>query len=171
MKLFLLLQLLTATALVGAAPAPNAPVSKRADVFAVDCGGTQYGRQVVQASFNALVSSDSLPRNQKPAAGNRAYPRQYGNNQGVPSDAEVVTALNAIPGCATGQQGTKFFEFPLTDPAFTGGAQASQGPDRVIAIAPNVGPGQTRTFTYCLAVTHRGGGGMGDGSFRPCTNV
>lgn len=106
-------------------------------------------------------------------AGTRYYPRQYGNNQGTPSDADVVNALNAIPGCETGGQGKgmKYFEFPLTDPVFTGGDERSQGPDRVVAISPSPGQGGVRQFTFCLAMTHRGGTSDNDPSFRPCTSA
>lgn len=102
------------------------------------------------------------------AAGGRVYPRPYGSNGGIPTDPDVVTALNAIPECVTGQPMMKYFEFPLTDPVFAGGDAASQGPDRVIAISPSPGQGGTRTFTYCLAITHRGGTSDTDPSFRPC---
>ncbi|KAE8381113.1 hypothetical protein BDV26DRAFT_289816 [Aspergillus bertholletiae] len=170
MQFTLLIPLFAAT-LVAAAPSNEpAELYKRADIYAVDCGGQQYARQDVQAAFNSLVAAGG-PNAQKPAAGNRAYPRQYGDNKAMPSDTEVVTALNAIPGCEAGQTGTKYFEFPLADPVWNGGAQGSQGPDRVIAIAPNVGQGQTRSYTYCVSITHRGGGGQGDGSFRACQNI
>ena len=49
----------------------------------------------------------------------------------------------------------KWFEFPVTDPTFDGGEEGSQGPDRVVAISRNIGQGGTRSFTYCLALTHR----------------
>ena len=65
----------------------------------------------------------------------------------------MVAALNVIPGCETGQAGMEFFEFPLDMTVFTGGAQGSQGPERVVAISPNPGQGGTRTYTYCLAMT------------------
>lgn len=45
----------------------------------------------------------------------------------------------------------------------------SQGPDRVIAISAPIGQGGTRTFTYCLAVTHRGAATAA--AFVPCTNA
>lgn len=83
----------------------------------------------------------------------------------------VVNALNAIPECVTGQANMKYFEFPLTDPVFTDGPPQSQGPDRVVAISANIGQGGTRSFTYCLAMTHRGGTGPDDPTFRPCTNA
>lgn len=94
------------------------------------------------------------------------YPHQYGKANASPTDPDVINALNGIPGCATGQSGFKFFEFPLTDPFYDG--SQDQGPDRVIAISPNITPGGTRTFTFCLAITHRGGTGPLDPSFRPC---
>lgn len=102
------------------------------------------------------------------AAGNRVYPRQYGKDSGTPDDKSVIDALDAIPECATGQANMKFFEFPLTDPVFTHAPRGSQGPDRVVAIAPNPGQGKPRTFTYCLAITHRG---QPEGSFTPCTGA
>ena len=89
----------------------------------------------------------------------------------LPTDADVVNALNAIPECATGQTGLKYFEFPLTDPVFAGGPERSQGPDRVVAISPTPEQGDPRTYTYCLAMTHRGGTSPTDPSFRPCTNA
>ena len=104
-------------------------------------------------------------------AGTRAYPRQYGSGSNAPTDASVVAALNAIPGCETGQPAMKFFEFPLDMTILTGCAQGSQGPDRIVAISPNPGQGGTRTYTYCLAMTHRGGTSPSDPSFFPCTNA
>ncbi|KAL9070131.1 MAG: hypothetical protein Q9161_005083 [Pseudevernia consocians] len=156
---------------------PNAAdeLVKRANPAPVSCGPTSDQRawplQSVQDAYNALVTNGALPNNQKPAAGTRYYPRQYGSGSNAPTDASVVTALNAISECATGQTGMKYFEFPLTDPVFTSGPAGSQGPDRVVAISPTPGQGQTRTFTYCLAMTHRGGTGPSDPSFRPCTNA
>jgi hypothetical protein len=102
-------------------------------------------------------------------AGTRSYPRKIGAGSNGPREAELVTALDAIPECKTGQNGMAYFEFPITDPVFTSGAQDSQGPDRVIAISPSPGQGGTRSFIYCLAVTHRGGTDPTDGSFRLCT--
>ena len=99
-------------------------------------------------------------------AGTRAYPRQYGSGSNALTDTSVVAALNAIPGCETGQAGMSFFEFPLDMTVFTGGPQ-----DRVFAISPNPGQGGTRTYTYCLAMTHRGGTSPSDPSFFPCTNA
>lgn len=99
------------------------------------------------------------------------YPHQYGSGSKAPTDASVVSALNAIPECATGQAGMKYFEFPLTDPVFTGGPATSQGTDRVVGISPSPGQGGTRTYTYCLTMTHRGNSGDGDSSFNPCTNA
>ncbi|MCJ1462814.1 hypothetical protein MMC07_001417 [Pseudocyphellaria aurata] len=145
------------------------PRKHRADeLFAATDDERAWPLESVQNAYNALVTSDALPNDQKPGAGTRKYPLQYGGTNGTPSDQDVITALDAIPECKTGQQSTKFFEFPLTDPVFTGGDQGSQGPDRVIAIAPNVGQGETRQFTYCLAITHRGGASPSDPSFRPC---
>jgi len=105
-------------------------------------------------------------------ADQRTYPRQYGGTNATPSDLDVIAALNGIEGCHTNQEGYKFFEFPITDPVFAGSLPPeAQGPDRVIAIAQNIGQGNQRSFTYCLAITHSGGFGMKDGSFRPCTSV
>lgn len=79
-------------------------------------------------------------------------------------------ALDAIPECATSLAGTwKWFEFPITDPTFTTGEAGSQGPDRVVAIAKNVPQGGTRSFTYCLAMTHRDE--INPGDFDPCAVV
>lgn len=104
-------------------------------------------------------------------AGGRTYPRQVGKGAAPPRDASVKAALDAIPECATSLAGSnKWFEFPITDPVFAGNQPATaQGPDRVIAISPNIGPGGIRTYTYCLAVTHRGT--AVDGAFDPCTNA
>jgi len=103
------------------------------------------------------------------AAGGRAYPRQVGKGGAPPRDASVVAALDAIPECATSLAGGwKWFEFPITDPVFTGGDSGSQGPDRVIAISQNAGQGGTRSYIYCLSVTHRGT--AVDGAFDPCVN-
>lgn len=78
-------------------------------------------------------------------------------------------ALDAIPACSTTLAGThKWYEFPLTVPLFTGGPVDSQGPDRVVAIAPNVGQGQRLQFTYCLAMSHRG---LSGSDFDPCKNA
>lgn len=104
-------------------------------------------------------------------AGTRAYPRQYGSGSNKPTDASVVAALNAIPECTTGQNGMKYFEFPLTMTVFTGGPQGSHGLDRVVAISPNPGQGGTHKYTSCLAMTHRGGTSPTDPSFFPCTNA
>jgi len=81
-----------------------------------------------------------------------------------------VAALDAIPECSTSLAGSwKWYEYPLTDPVFDGGAAGDQGPDRVIAISENVGQGGVRSYTYCLAITHRGT--EVDGAFDPCTNA
>ncbi|KAH9869005.1 hypothetical protein J1614_008082 [Plenodomus biglobosus] len=170
------LQILAACTVVSAAPSAlrldeSNALSKRADFTDVDCGGIVFDRADVVATYNQFVSADRLPGGQKPKAGTRAYPQQYGNARGIPSDPEVVAALNAIPGCETGQNGKKFFEYPLMNPTWTGSAQGGQGPHRIISIAPNVGPGGTRQFTYCLAITHLGGNGLSDPSFRPCNRV
>ncbi|CBX90790.1 hypothetical protein IAQ61_002272 [Plenodomus lingam] len=176
MQFITALQFLAALTAVSAAPsAPHSEVSnelsKRADIFDMDCGGETFDIQDIRSTFNQFVSVANLPNNQKPAAGTRVYPQQYGNNKGIPSDPEVVAALDAIPGCKTGQSGFKYFEYPLANPVWTGGPQTSQGPHRIISIAQNVGPGGSRTYTYCTAITHRGGNGMGDGSFRACKQV
>ncbi|KAI3325925.1 hypothetical protein HD806DRAFT_552318 [Xylariaceae sp. AK1471] len=174
MQLTSVLSLLAASSLALAAPTPD-QIFARANTSPVSCGPSSdqraYPLQTVQDAFNALSNYGNQPAGQKPKAGTRAYPQQYGNNQGIPTDADVKTALDAIPGCQTGQSGYKFFEFPLTDPVFAGSDQGGQGPDRVIAIAQNPGQGGTRSYTYCLAVTHRGGSGSGDGSFRTCSNA
>ena len=83
----------------------------------------------------------------------------------------MKAALDAIPECATSLAGTwKWFEFPITDPVFAGAQPAgAQGPDRVIAISQNPGQGGARTYTYCLAVTHRGV--ATNGGFDPCTSA
>lgn len=65
----------------------------------------------------------------------------------------------------------KYFEFPLTIPVFTGGEAKSQGPDRVVAIAPNPGQGHLRGFYFCLAMTHRGGDHETDPRFFPCESA
>lgn len=93
--------------------------------------------------------------------GKRKYPHQFGNP--TPRDVPVVTALNAIPGCQTGQAGLVYYEFPLTSPVF---AADPPGTDRVVAISQAPGPGVTQTFTYCLAMTHNGAPGN---DFIPCT--
>jgi hypothetical protein len=96
-------------------------------------------------------------------AGERFYPRKN-NAEEIP----VRNALDAIPECRTGQAGHKYFEFPITDPVFTGGGgQRSQGADRVLAISPSPGQGGARTFTYCLAITHEGA--PRNGGFVTCT--
>ncbi|KAM0796185.1 hypothetical protein BDR22DRAFT_868420 [Usnea florida] len=156
---------------------PNAAIEvlKRANPAPVTCGpandSQSYTLQAVQNSYNALVASGALPIPQRPAAGGRYYPRQYGQGAQPPTDAPVVAALNAIPECRGNQTGMKYFEFPLTVPVFVGGVAGSQGPDRVVAISPSPGQGGARTYMYCLAMTHRGGTGPGDASFRPCTNA
>ena len=76
--------------------------------------------------------------------------------------------LDKSPICGTKQMGKKLFEFPLTIPTFAGGLHRSQGPDRVIGISPTPGQGKPRSFTFCLAISHRGGTGDEDASFRPC---
>lgn len=82
-------------------------------------------------------------------------------------DPLVLAALNRIPECSDAQTGShKWFEFPLVDPPWYGGDAESQGPDRVVAIAPNVGQGGVRQFTYCLSVTHRTASPKG--AFIPC---
>ena len=93
--------------------------------------------------------------------GRRNYPHQFGNP--TPRDPHVVTALNAIPECATGQAGMVYYEFPLTSPVFTADPP---GPDRVVAISQAPGPGVTQAYTFCLAMTHRGARGN---NFVPCT--
>ena len=65
----------------------------------------------------------------------------------------------------------KYFEFPLSIPTFAGGAERSQGPDRVIGISPNPGQGKPRSFQFCLAISHRGGNDPMDPSFRPCIKL
>ena len=158
-----------------------------------------WSLQSVQDAYNALVTNGALPNPQSvspdsallsdsqhiyhsntgrrlkfsfsAAAGTRYYPRLYGAKKGIPTDPPVVTALDAIPECKTGQTGQKFLEFPLNMPVFTGGDRESQGPGRVIPISPSPGQGIPRTFTYCLAITHRGGKGHEDSPFRPCTIV
>ena len=63
-----------------------------------------------------------------------------------------------------------YTEFPLTDPVFTGGDTNSQGLDRVLAISGPPAADGTVTYTYCLAMTHRGHG-AGDGGVDPCVNA
>ncbi|KAI8631827.1 hypothetical protein F5Y19DRAFT_472711 [Xylariaceae sp. FL1651] len=170
MQLTSVLSLLAASSVVVAAPTPD-QIFARASTSPVSCGPAANQRawplQSVQDAFDALQNFGNVPANQRPKAGTRSYPQQYGNNQGVPTDADVVKALDAIPECKTAQSGYKFFEFPITDPVFSGGDQGSQGPDRVIAIAQNPGQGGTRSYTYCLAITHRG---INGGGFQPCTS-
>lgn len=84
---------------------------------------------------------------------------------GIPSDASVVAALNAIQGCETGQVGKKYWEFPLKDTVFTGGPVRSQGPDRVVDIAVANPTSRPSSFDYCLSMTHRGVQGN---RFQPC---
>ncbi|KAI1152342.1 hypothetical protein F4825DRAFT_476002 [Nemania diffusa] len=168
------LSVLGACGLALAAPAP-VEIFSRADPAPVSCGPSSderaYPLELVQAAFSALQNYGNMPAASRPKAGTRSYPQQYGNNQAMPDDADVVTALNAIPECRTGQSGYKFFEYPLADPMWAGGEATTQGPDRVIAIAQNPGPGGARSYTYCLSITHRGGNGMGDGSFRTCASA
>ena len=96
------------------------------------------------------------------------YPQQYATKKNIPDEKDigVAAALDAIPECKTGQTGMKYFEFPISDPLWTGGGRGSQGPDRVIAISPSPGQGGVREYTYCLALTHRG---MAASAFQPCT--
>ena len=89
------------------------------------------------------------------------YPHQFGNP--TPRDVPVVNALDAIPECKTGQAGLIYYEFPLTNPVFTADPP---GPDRVVAISQDPSTVVTQTFTYCLAMTHRGAPGN---DFVPCT--
>jgi len=104
------------------------------------------------------------------SSGSRVYPMQLGRGSRPPRDASVVVALDNIPECATSLAGGwKWFEFPITDPTFIDGPAGSQGPDRVIAISQNIGPGGTRSYTYCLAVTHRDE--EVPGAFVPCTAI
>lgn len=115
----------------------------------------------------SLISNSTLSF--AAAAGGRYYARQYGQGPNPPTDQSVRDALDAIPECSTTLTGShKWYEFPITDPLFAGGDAASQGPDRVVAIAPNAGQGQQLQFTYCLAMTHRGQAG---GAFGPCDNA
>ena len=102
-------------------------------------------------------------------AGNTPYPHKYGKNSNTPTDTEVLNALNAIPECKTGQTNMKYFEFPLTDPVFAGGAAGSQGPDRVVGISQTPPQGVPRTYIYCLSMTHRGA--SNSGAFVPCDNA
>ncbi|KAL8990077.1 MAG: hypothetical protein Q9177_001185 [Variospora cf. flavescens] len=156
-------------------PKSPAVLTKRANPTGVQCGPPEnqqvWSLEVVQTAYAALETNDSLPRPRKPAAGGRVYPRQYGSGADAPDDESVTAALDAIPECTTRLAGRwKWFEFPLTDPTFAGrGPQGSQGPDRVIAIAKNIGQGGTRSFIYCLAVTHRGAQKPGD--FNPCPAI
>lgn len=94
---------------------------------------------------------------------------QLGRGSAPPSDQSVRDELDRIPECSTTLAGQyKWFEFPLLDPVFgPGGDQGSQGPDRVVAISQNIGPGGVREFTYCLSISHRGFP-MGDPRFNPC---
>lgn len=64
----------------------------------------------------------------------------------------MAAALDAIPECGTHRAGYNFSEFPLTDPVFTNknNAPGSQGLDRVIAIAPNIGLGRY-SLVYLLS--------------------
>ncbi|KAI0388163.1 hypothetical protein F5Y04DRAFT_275014 [Hypomontagnella monticulosa] len=125
-----------------------------------------YSSAIVLATYEALSQNQNKPRDQRPRAGTRAYPQQYGRP--TPSDAEVVAALDAIPACRTGQEGMKYFEFPLTPTVFTGGDARSQGPDRVVSIGRSRGPGQEWDLTKCLAMTHRGGKDASDPRFFVC---
>ena len=79
-------------------------------------------------------------------AGPRVYPRQVGQGGKPPRDPAVQAALDAIPECATSNAGSsKWFEFPITNPTFAGCPdQGYQGPDRVLAILQNIGPGGGR---------------------------
>ena len=103
--------------------------------------------------------------------GTRAYHRQYGSGSNAPTDATVWAALDGVPECKTGQTGMRCFEFPLNMTVFTGGAQDWQGPHRVVAILPIPGQSGTRTYTYYLAMTQRGGTSPTDLSFRLFTNA
>ncbi|KAI0183158.1 hypothetical protein EV127DRAFT_490520 [Xylaria flabelliformis] len=168
------LSILGACGLAFTAPTPGELIA-RANTTPVSCGPSAdqraYPLQTVQEAFDALQKYGNMPKSSQPKAGTRAYPQQYGNNKGIPSDSDVVAALNAIPGCETGKSGFKYFEYPLVDPMWAGGAERSQGPDRVIAIAANIRPGETRSYTYCLSTTHRGGTGDSDPSFRTCPSA
>ncbi|KAL9134757.1 MAG: hypothetical protein Q9175_004061 [Cornicularia normoerica] len=148
-------------------------LGKRADPAPVTCGPPEDERawplQSVQNSFNALVENAPKATQDRPRAGNRYYPRRFGNP--TPSDPEVVVALDAIPECKTGQAGKGYSEFPLLDPVFTGGATNSQGLDRVLAISGPPAADGTVAYTYCLAFTHRGHTGTGDGAVVPCVNA
>ncbi|KAI0468724.1 hypothetical protein F4859DRAFT_516884 [Xylaria cf. heliscus] len=165
------LTLLGASGLAFATPTPG-ELFARSNTTPVSCGSSTdqhvYTLHAVQEAFDQLQHFGNVPKGSQPKAGTRPYPQQYGNNKGIPSDSEVVAALDLVPGCKTGQAGFKYFEFPLADPMWTGGAERSQGPDRVIAIAKNPGQGKPRSFTYCLSITHRGGTSPSDPSFRPC---
>lgn len=140
---------------------PNSGVTliERATPAPVSCGpaGAQraWPLQSVQDAYNALVANQQAGTQ----LGSRKYPHQFGNP--TPRDAQVVTALNAIPECKTGQAGLIYYEFPLTNPVFTADPP---GPDRVVAITQATGP---QTFTYCLAMTHRGA--SPPSNFLPCT--
>lgn len=152
---------------------PNAAneLVKRAAPAPVSCGPADNQRawplQSVQDAFNALVANDLLSNSKKPSAGRNSFPHRYGGINGTPSDATVVTALNAIPECRLGQVNMTYSEFPITDPVFTGGDPGSAGLDRVVAITTNTTI-KPRPFTYCLAMTHRG---VAPGQFTPCTNA
>ncbi|KAI1746440.1 hypothetical protein F4782DRAFT_546148 [Xylaria castorea] len=168
------LSILGACGLALTAPTPG-ELFARANTTPVSCGPSSdqraYPLETVQEAFAALQLYGNKPKPSQPKAGTRAYPQQYGNNQGVPSDPDVVAALDAIPECKTAQSGYKYFEYPLADPMWAGGAERSQGPDRVIAIAQNAGQGGTRSYTYCLSITHRGGTSDSDPSFRACSSA
>ena len=134
--------------------------------------GIYHIHRSVRLSFSCMFAFSSLHIDRsrllaKAKAGKRWYPRQYGQGAKPPDDKPVTEVLDTIPECATSLAGSrKWFEFPITDPVFTGGLANSQGQDRVIAVSPIIGQGETRSFTYCMVITHRNV--IKNGAFKPC---
>lgn len=104
-------------------------------------------------------------------AESRHCPRPFGVKKPSKVDKIIFGLLDEILGCKSTQAGMKFFEFPLTMPVFIRGSRLEQGPDRVIAISPSPGHGKPWSFIYYMAITHRGGKGLINPSFRPFTRV
>ncbi|MCJ1261057.1 hypothetical protein MMC22_000921 [Lobaria immixta] len=104
-------------------------------------------KQVIGGGISLVQCSCSA---QKPKAGFRPYPYQFGRNKGVAGDDVIFALLDAFPICKTGQGGMKYFEFPLSIPVFAGSNTSAWSPDRAIATFSHAGTGEA---TFVL--THR----------------